>query len=322
MPDFGLDKALLQKLALITGNFLGDTDTQTATNKTINASNNTINDTSIAAGDILYSSGTTKFSRLARGSAYQNLRTNPAGSSVEWGDPPIFPSAGRMYGAKVGFGTTSTTNGVGLLQNVVQGLNATAAVSNTTSADGNCVTHTTGTANTKARAGWWASTLCYTMRKFNPTFIVRFRLGVAQTSSQGIFYVGLVNQNAQPAAGTSVLDTYLNSKIGVLFGFRAADTTFMIMSNNNQAAATYTTAGTPNSSATDANVHTLSISLNDTTPAINWSFDGAAMTSITDTTNCVPPQTTAIYPILILEAQTATGLTLIERWDQIYMDAI
>lgn len=40
MPDFGLDKALLQKLALITGNFVGDTDTQTVTNKDMDYRNN------------------------------------------------------------------------------------------------------------------------------------------------------------------------------------------------------------------------------------------------------------------------------------------
>jgi len=40
MPDFGLDKALLQKLALITGNFIGDTDTQTVTNKDMDYRNN------------------------------------------------------------------------------------------------------------------------------------------------------------------------------------------------------------------------------------------------------------------------------------------
>ena len=120
-----------------------------------------------------------------------------------------------------------------------------------------------------------------------------------------------------------MLNTYLNSKIGVLFGFRPADTTWMIMSNNNQATAVYTSlTGLPNSGATDTNSHTLSISLNDTIPNINWSFDGVAQTAITDTTNSVPPSTTVLAPIFILEAQSATTQQIWEHWSQLSMDTV
>jgi hypothetical protein len=247
------------------------------------------------------------------------------GNTFTWNGIIWFPhllDTGKSVGARIGFGAASTGNGIGMFQTTVQGGGAATASSNTTSADGNCVTHTTGTANTKARAGWWSNALCQVMRKFNPLYMIRFRLGQAQTSNQGIFYVGLQSLNAQPTTATSVLDTYLDTKIGVLFGFRSSDSVFKILSNNAQTLATYTTAGTPNSSATDTTVHTLIIQITDSPAQINWWYDGTAMTSITDTTNSVPPQTTVLYPILILEAQTATGLTLIERWTKIYMDAI
>jgi hypothetical protein len=324
MPDFALDVAALRKIAALstTSNFLGDTDTQTATNKTINASNNTINDTSIAAGDILYSSGTTKFSRLARGTAYQNLRTNPGGSSIEWADPFNLPSAGKMWGVRSGFnqGTGLANAGYTGLFGAVTAGNGTGVTNNTTttSTDGNCAQCITGTNNTKGRAGWWGNS--WLMRKLNPIFTIRFRLNQTQASSQGILYIGFTNQATQPTAGTSMLDTYLDGKIGVLFGFRSSDTVFKIISNNAQTLATYTTAGTPNSSATDTNVHTLSIQITDSPAQINWWFDGVAMTSITDTTNNVPPSTTVLLHAFILEAQTATSLTMYEHWSQTSQD--
>ncbi len=53
------------------------------TNKTINASNNTITDSATATGDILKSNGT-NFVRFAKGSSLQVLRTNTAGTDLEW----------------------------------------------------------------------------------------------------------------------------------------------------------------------------------------------------------------------------------------------
>lgn len=55
------------------------TQTQTITNKTINATNNTITDTSTAAEDLLKSNGT-KFLRFAKGSNYNHLRVNGSGN--------------------------------------------------------------------------------------------------------------------------------------------------------------------------------------------------------------------------------------------------
>ena len=242
-----------------------------------------------------------------------------------WSPDNVFPSGGKLYGIRQGFGSAVTT-GVGLFSAVTAG-NGTGASGNaeiTNITDGNWMAWYTGTNNTFGRAGWWsyATGNSSTMRKFNPTFTTRFRLFQANTGGQGILYIGFVNQSAQPAAGTSMLNTYLDGKIGVLFGFRSTDTTFMIMSNNAQATSTYTTAGTPNSSAFDTNAHTLTIQITDNPAQINWWYDGTQMTSITNTTNNVPPSTTLIYPIMILEAQSATALYLVERWSQMYMDAI
>jgi hypothetical protein len=324
MPDFALDLAALRKIAGLsaTSNFLGDTDTQTETNKTydVAGTGNHLTSASAAVGDILTIPSGTDFKRLARGTAYQNVRTNAAGTNVEWGDPFALPSGGRIVGKRIPFGAGgNNVFGTDLLNTVTLG-NGTGNTHQQSidTTDGVRFLCTTGTNNTKVRAGWWGT--ANVMRKFNPTFTVRFRLNQAQASSQGILYIGFINVTAQPAAGTSMLNTLLDTKIGVLFGFRSSDTTFMIMSNNAQTLATYTAAGTPNSSATDTIVHTLSISLNDSIPNINWSFDGVAMTSITDTTNNVPPTGTALTPIIMIEAQTATSLSIYEHWSQLSED--
>jgi hypothetical protein len=246
-----------------------------------------------------------------------------------WSPGTIYPSGGKLSGIRMGFnggtGAVNSGSGTGLLTSVIigNGTGATGTVQNTNATDGNNVGWATGTSNVFARAGWWSQSVggASVLRKFNPTFTVRFRLFQAQTSSQGMMYFGFVNQSAQPAAGTSMLSTYLDTKIGVLFGFRPADTTFMIISNNAQTLATYTTAGTPNSSATDTSAHTLTLQITDSPAQINWWFDGVQMTSITDTTNNVPPSTTLLFPLAILEAQTATAISWFERWSQIYMDA-
>ena len=253
----------------------------------------------------------------ALGQPYQVPQINAAGNAVQYADSVMMPSSGRLYGARMGFASTTTTNGLGILQAVAQGSNAT-AVGQITAVDGNHVVHNSGTSNNKGRAGWWG--IGGTERKFNPIFTVRYKLGQAFTSANGILYIGLQNQASQPAAGTGVLDTYLDgaSKIGVLFGYRSVDTHRMIISNNAQTLATYTDLGV----APDGNIHTVSIQITDSPAQINWWFDGVAQTSITNTTNNVPPSTTQLYPILILEAQTATGQVITEHWSQISMDWI
>ena len=60
-----------------------DAHSTTMTNKTINATNNTITDTSTANGDLMVSNGS-KFIRKARGTSQQVLRTNVAGTDIEW----------------------------------------------------------------------------------------------------------------------------------------------------------------------------------------------------------------------------------------------
>lgn len=247
-----------------------------------------------------------------------------------FGDMMGLPSTFRVYGVRYAMGGDNGINGTGVNQgfglfgqgNIVVGNGtgaSTGGIGVDTSTDGLRILWSTGTNNTFARAGWWGSQLNI-YRQQNPTFTVRFRLGQVQSSSQGILYIGFINSSAQPAAGTSVLNTLLDTKIGVLFGFRSSDTTFMIMSNNAQGTATYTTAGTPNSSATDTSVHTLAITLNDLVPAIQWSYDGVRMSDITDTTNSVPPSTNVVYPIAILEAQTATSLNWSERFSILSVD--
>lgn len=79
------------------------TAVQTLTNKTINATNNTITDTSIATGDIMAAvSG--KFVRKARGTSLQVLRTNSAGTDIEYASLDS-----ERVGKSVASGNNSTT---------------------------------------------------------------------------------------------------------------------------------------------------------------------------------------------------------------------
>ncbi len=92
------------------GSLVGDTDTQTIIDKTISASNNTITDTGIALGDLLKSDGS-KFVRFARGSAGQLLRTNSAGTDLEWTSAGIGPAGSDkwlQYNDNGGLGASSS----------------------------------------------------------------------------------------------------------------------------------------------------------------------------------------------------------------------
>lgn len=86
---------------------------ETITGKTINVSNNTLTSTSIAVGDILVAD-TDNFNRRGRGTANQILKTNAAGTDIEWGPHPI----GALYGGSY------TTDGDGLnkIFNIPHGL--------------------------------------------------------------------------------------------------------------------------------------------------------------------------------------------------------
>ena len=88
MGDFGLSKDSLRQVIGLAGEFVGTTDTQVQTNKTINTTDNTLTATSQAAGDILVNNAT-KFVRLARGSANQPLKVNSAGTTLDYGTLPV-----------------------------------------------------------------------------------------------------------------------------------------------------------------------------------------------------------------------------------------
>lgn len=62
---------------------VGQSTTDTLTNKTISASSNTITDTSTALGDLLKGNGT-NFVRFGRGTSLQVLRTNTGATDLEW----------------------------------------------------------------------------------------------------------------------------------------------------------------------------------------------------------------------------------------------
>ena len=101
---------------LLTGNdqVTMDAHSTTMTNKTINATNNTITDTSTANGDLMVSNGS-KFIRKARGTSQQVLRTNVAGTDIEWASlnsetvgKSTAASGASVYNIAHGLGSTPT----------------------------------------------------------------------------------------------------------------------------------------------------------------------------------------------------------------------
>ncbi len=97
MPDIGVSKDALRAVIPLVGEFVGTTDTQTLTTKTINTTDNTITATSQAEGDILVNNAT-KFVRLPIGTAGQPLKVNAGATTIEYGTLPV-----------IGGGTGATT---------------------------------------------------------------------------------------------------------------------------------------------------------------------------------------------------------------------
>ncbi len=73
----------LNSFAKPDGLLVGDTDNQALSNKTFNSSYNTFSDTGLTAGDLFKSNGT-KFLRFATTTPVSYLRTNLAGTDIEW----------------------------------------------------------------------------------------------------------------------------------------------------------------------------------------------------------------------------------------------
>ena len=108
MGDFGLSKDSLRQVIGLAGEFVGTTDTQVQTNKTINTTDNTLTATSQAAGDILKNNGT-KFVRLARGSANQPLKVNSGGTDLDYGTLPV--AGGGLGVATLSAGVLTSAGG-------------------------------------------------------------------------------------------------------------------------------------------------------------------------------------------------------------------
>ncbi len=111
MVDIGVSKDALRAVIPLTGEFVGTTDSQTLTTKTISTTDNTLTATSQATGDILKNNGTS-FVRLARGSANQPLKVNSGGTDLDYGTLPVAgggTGAATLTGILKGSGTSAFT---------------------------------------------------------------------------------------------------------------------------------------------------------------------------------------------------------------------
>ncbi len=113
MPDIGVSKDALRNVVGITGEFVGTTDTQTLTNKTISLSSNTFTVSGETLGDILKSYGAgVGFGRQAIGAAELPLHVNTAGTDISYSFLKV-PGGGTglttATGVIIGTGTTAMT---------------------------------------------------------------------------------------------------------------------------------------------------------------------------------------------------------------------
>lgn len=82
-------------LDTLVGNTWSASTTETVTNKTVQVDLNTVShSTTNTLGDLLKNNGT-KYNRFGRGAALQLLRTNSAGTDLEWADPSLVAGGGE-----------------------------------------------------------------------------------------------------------------------------------------------------------------------------------------------------------------------------------
>jgi len=315
MPDFALDIAALRKIAALsaTSNFLGDTDTQTATNKTINATNNTINDTSIAAGDILYSSGTTKFARLARGVlprqvlATTPLSTNVAAStSIAYARPSLWPSSGRRWGLVMSGAATTPANACsGILFGAATTPNAYS--SGVDASGGGTYIRQTGTASALFHTGFsWnaASINNFARRNYNPRVCAKFRIN---DQANERFYLGWYSVTTNmtgddPASGASIFQ----------FGKKAAAGSNWLIFHNGGTVQTTPTVDT--GTVADNAIHTVELWGDDTNAQYLWSLDGSTPSAVTTD---IPASATNMYLYVHVECTDSLAKTLDTFWIEV-----
>lgn len=90
-----------------TDTLVGQSTSDTLTNKTINASNNTISDSGTASGDLFKSNGT-KFVNFAKGNASQVMHVKSDGTDLEYIDPSLEHRISRAFPSDANYTAIST----------------------------------------------------------------------------------------------------------------------------------------------------------------------------------------------------------------------
>jgi hypothetical protein len=111
LPDFGYSRDALRAIVGLSGEFVGTTDTQAVSNKTINVNANILTSNSAAQGDMLKGNGT-QFLRMAIGTPSQVMVTSAGGTDIGWGTAQ--PAGGgtgvtTLTGVAIGNGQSAFT---------------------------------------------------------------------------------------------------------------------------------------------------------------------------------------------------------------------
>lgn len=228
----------------------------------------------------------------------------PSGSggtiaSVLGNDLFLYPTSYVRYGANIG---ASNTAGHGFLNGVLTGTGTASFQLSAT--EGKFTRMSTGTASGSG-AGTRGSAGSGIIRALSPRFYCKFRLN--DTASNERFYVGWQSSNsAFPTSG----DDPLTGLSGLLFGVRAADTTWQILYNEGTSGTNFANAsGSP---ARDTNIHTIELKGDDANSKWQYSFDGSAFVDVTGAE--IPASTTILFPLVWSQNAVGTPAKSFDQW--------
>jgi len=198
--------------------------------------------------------------------------------------------SGRKYGYMMSYGGSLRLDGFGAT--MTASTTAATATNQSSSTRGWYSQFPSGVSGTSVAGSRMSSFL---LRTANPLY--RFRGAFNQTANvRG--YIGFVANSADISG-----DSWMDSKSGIVFGFRSTDTTFQIIRNDGSATATYVDTTIP----LDTVVRTIEILADDVNTRWGWRINGGVTTWYT---TAVPAAATSVGIVQEAQQTTTTAVSL------------